>query len=407
MLFAVALITVAVLYLLQKFVYKKYTFKSLEYKVSLDSSEVTVGDDLYMYEELTNNKLLPVPFIKISTNLPIGLAFRLARFENGKAVDEFVGSVDSTFVMKGRQRIRRRWRINCKKRGVYSLGNAMLVSNDLTGFNPISFALEVPKSSSTTVTVLPHSVELERDFSSLQCLSGDIIARRSLLTDSMLRCGVRDYTDHDPMNKINWKLTASHGKLMVNIEEYMKKLQSNVVINMCSQIIERGDEVPENPEFIEYNITVAASLLERFANENVPVRLIANTPPEAVGNDNIASTDEIGSKILITQPFVGKFGTLDAMRTLAMLEMKFSMPAEKLLDYIVEHPHIFSENENLIFITSVLDGRMLVFHDQMKKLGIDVIFYVTTSNRGITQIPEGIKVFYRTYFDSYRTEGAW
>lgn len=407
MLFIVALIMAAVLYFVQMRVYKKYAFRDLDYRVSLDSTEVTVGDDLYMYEELTNDKPLPVPFIKVTTILPVGLAFRLAKFVGGKTRDEFVGSLESMFVLKGRQRIKRRWRISCKKRGIYSLGDVMLVSNDLIGYNPISKGYSVPKTKSTTVTVLPAPVELEREFTSVQCYSGDILSKRSLLTDPMLRAGAREYTPLDPMNKINWKLTASHGGLMVNVEEYMKKLQSNVILNMCSQIIERSDDTPETPEFIEYNITVAASLLERFSKENVPVRLIANTPPETISADYIAGDDETGRKILMTPPFVGKFGTLDAMRTLATLEMKFSMPIEKLLDYVAENPHFFADNGNIIFVTAVLDGRMLVFHEQMKKLGIEVIFYVTTSNRGVTQIPENMKVFYRTYFDSYKVVGTW
>ena len=407
MLFFVTIIMVAVAYFVQRYVYKKYTFKNLEYNVRLDSTEVTVGDDLYMYEELTNNKALPIPYIKIATNLPVGLAFRLVRTDNGKTTEEFAGSIESMFVMKGQHRIRRRWRVNCKKRGVYSLGDVTLVSNDLIGFNPFSKGMCVPKRKSTTVTVLPHSVDLEREFTSVQCYSGDIITKRSLITDPMLKCGARDYTPLDPMNKINWKITAANGKLMVNVEEYMKKLQSNVILNMCSQIIERSDDTPGNPEFIEYNITVAASLLERFAKDNVPVRLIANTPPETLNSDYIAGTDEIGSEIMMTPPFVGKFGVIDAMRTLAMLDMKFSMPIEKLLDYIVENPHFFAENGNIIFVTAVIDGRMVVFHDQMKKSGIDVIFYVTTSNRGVTLLPEDMKVFYRTYFDSYKVVGTW
>jgi hypothetical protein len=304
--------------------------------------------------------------------------------------------------MKGRQRIKRRWRIACKKRGVYSLGDAVIVANDLIGFNPISKGLTVPKNKSTTVTVLPHSVDLERDFTSTQFFSGDIITNQSLHTDPMLRSGAREYTPLDPMNKINWKLTASHAHLMVNIEEYVQKIQSNVILNMCSQIIERGDEIPENPEFIEYNITVAASLFERFASENTPARLIANTPPETIHSDFIAGGSEIGRKILVTPPFVGKYGTLDAMRILAMFEMKFSMPVEKMLDYILANPHLFAENGNIVFVTSVLDERMMVFHSEMQKRGIEVIFYVTTSNRGINYIPENVKIFYRTYFDSYK-----
>ena len=93
------------------------------------------------------------------------------------------------------------------------------------------------------------------------------------------------------------------------------------------------------------------------------------------------------------------------MRTLAELQMKISMPIENLLDYVLSAPHLFAENGNIVLVTSVLDSRMMVFHEQMAKKGIEVIFYVTTSNRGIDTIPAGVKVFYRTYFDSYKGGG--
>ncbi len=391
-----------VAYFVQAKLYKKLTFRDLTYKATLDSTEVTVGDDMYLYEELNNEKALPLPYVKVTTKLPVGLAFRLVSEEKGKQRDVFTDQIESMFVLKGRQSIKRRWRVACRKRGVYSLGDVMLVANDLVGFNPQSESIKVPVSKSNTVTVLPATVDLERDFTSTRFFSGDVVTNQSLLTDPMLRCGARDYTPLDPMNRINWKLTASHGHLMVNVEDAIQKVQSNIVLNMCSQIIERDPEIPETPEFIEYNITVAASLLERFAKENVPVRLIANTPPETIHSDFTASDDETGEKLLITPPFCGKYGLLDAMRILSLLQMKISMPCEKMLDYIVSNPHLFAENGNLVFVTAVLDGRMLQFHTEMAKRGVEVIFYVTTSNRGVTEIPSNVKVFFRTYFDSYK-----
>ncbi len=405
MLFIAVAIMIVIAYLGQMRVYKKRTFDRLSYKASLDSTEATVGDDIYLFEELTNEKVLPLPYIKVCSKLPEGLSFRLSMEEKGKLREMYAPSVESMFVMKGRQRIRRRWRIACRKRGVYTLGDVVIVANDLVGYNAHSIGLAMPRLKSTTVTVLPSAVDLERDFSATRFYSGDIITNQSLLTDPMLRAGVRDYTPLDPMNKINWKLTASHGHLMVNVEEYIQKIQSNVILNMCSHMIERDPTTPANPEFIEYNITVAASLLERFTSNNIPVRLIANTPPETIHADFIAGDDEDGKKILVTPPFVGKNGQLEAMRTLAMLEMQISMPAENLLDYSLSSPHLFAENGNIVFVTSVLDGRMLVFHEQMAKRGIDVIFYVTTSNRGISEIPDNVKVFFRTYFDSYKGGG--
>ena len=54
----------------------------------------------------------------------------------------------------------------------------------------------------------------------------------------------------------------------------------------------------------------------------------------------------------------------------------------------------------------MLDDRMLLFHEQMKKKGVEVIFYVTTSNRGTYDVPPDVKVFYRTWFDSYKGGGV-
>ena len=62
---------------------------------------------------------------------------------------------------------------------------------------------------------------------------------------------------------------------------------------------------------------------------------------------------------------------------------------------------MFTENNNIILVTAVLDDRMLVFHREMKRRGIEVIFYVTTSNRGTSQVPDDVAAFFRTNFDSY------
>ncbi len=402
MLYIAAALVLLIAYFVQKKLFEKYTFDQLVYRARLDKTEATVGDDVYLYEELINEKALPLPYIKVTTALPEGLAFHLITAEGQKRSDHYTGAIESMFVMKGRQKISRRWRISCKKRGVYSLDQVLIVAGDLIGFNMISQNVTMPEGKSSTVTVLPRAVDLERDFTSTRYFSGDIVTNQSLLTDPMLRSGARDYTPLDPMNKINWKLTAAHGHLMVNVEEYVQKIQSNIILNCCSQMIERDSEVPSNPEFIEYNITVAASLLERFLSDNIPVRLIANTDPAALAPDCKADESETGQKILVTEPFCGKQGLLEAMQMLARFPMRFSMPIEKLLDFILENPHKFAENGNIVLITSVLDERMMVFREQMASRGIEVIFYATTSNRGIQTVPAGAKVFFRTYFDSYK-----
>ena len=83
----------------------------LTFTEKLDETEVTVGDDIYLYEEITNDKGLPIPYLKATSTLPDGLVFRLteisgAQDRKGRVVmDRFTPTVDSMFVVKGHQRI--------------------------------------------------------------------------------------------------------------------------------------------------------------------------------------------------------------------------------------------------------------------------------------------------------------
>ena len=128
MLFVTIIAVLVLAYLVQMKIYQKRTFEKLESKTTLDATEASVGDDIYMYEELTNNKALPLPYLKVTSKLPEGMSFRLVIDEDGKSKEVLADSVDSMFVVKGRQRITRRWRIACRKRGIYTLGDALIVA---------------------------------------------------------------------------------------------------------------------------------------------------------------------------------------------------------------------------------------------------------------------------------------
>ena len=127
---AAALVLIAA-YFVQMRIFRRHVFDDLTFTEKLDETEVTVGDDIYLYEEITNDKGLPIPYLKATSTLPDGLAFRLteisgAQDRKGRVVrDRFTPTVDSMFVVKGYQRITRRWRITCMKRGVYTLGGAL------------------------------------------------------------------------------------------------------------------------------------------------------------------------------------------------------------------------------------------------------------------------------------------
>lgn len=399
MLYLALLAAVVIVYVWQRKMYEKHTFDEIDYKITVSSEEVFEGEDIFIYEEISNDKYIPVPYTKVDTSLPKGLNFHIVEYDKktGKPIDIFRDRIASVFVLKSKEKIRRRWRVNCKTRGVYSIGDAMIVSGDIFGMNTTSKALRCEPNKSNTVVVLPRTVNLEEHFTSSFYHSGDVIKNHSLLSDPLYIAGTREYTPLDPMNKINWKQTAVHGKLMVNNEEFTQRHRFNIMLNMNSRDIEQS-AYPSSPESIEQCITVTASILDRISSENVPVRIISNTPPEAVSDEYAADSEGIGKKILFTRAFEGKRDMISALRMLSSIKTEMSCPVEKMLDYILEHHEVFSESGNLIVVSAYISQRMIIFHNEMRRNGVHVIFYVTTTNRNADIIPPDVEVYFKTFF---------
>ena len=397
MLFLALLAAVLIVYIWQHKMYEKHTFEDITYNVSVSTEEAFEGEDIFIYEEITNDKFIPIPYAKVDTTLPDGLFFRITEY-NDKPVDSLRQHIQSVFVLKSKEKIRRRWRVNCKTRGIYTIGGATLVSNDLFGLNPMSKGYACGPTKTNTVVVLPKTVDLEEHFTSSYYHSGDVIKNHSLLTDPLRIAGAREYTTFDPMNKINWKQTAVHGKLMVNSEEYTQRHRFNIMLNMNSRDIELNPVRPSDIPSIEACITVCASILDRISQENVPVRIISNTPPDAVHSDFRADSEGIGENILFTPPYEGKRDMITALRVLASIKTEMSCPVERMLDYILENHTAFAESGNLIIVSAYISERMIIFHDEMARNGVKVIFYITTTNRNAEIIPPHIEVYYKTYF---------
>ena len=146
--------------LLQYFIYKKKGFSNIEYSATLSSGEVFEGDDVYLYEEIRNVGALPLPYIKIDTDLPEGMVFTLLessvhdkggvfsknqqkREEERLRKIRHTSSIQSLFVLRPYACIRRRWRVTCKKRGDYVLAGVLATGSDILGIGVQSKFIEL------------------------------------------------------------------------------------------------------------------------------------------------------------------------------------------------------------------------------------------------------------------------
>ncbi len=403
MIFAAILIAAVFVVILQRKIYQKYMFDGLEYSVEVSSQEVFEDEEIYVYEEIRNNKTLPLPYLKVDTQLPDGLAFHIYEKDEktGAMRETYPRVIHSIFVLRGKQMVRRRWRVKCGVRGTYTLGEVTVLADDVFGSSASAKVFEPTAGSRNTVVVLPKAIRLEKRFTSSRYTSGDYLVSASLLTDPLLKAGTRSYVPGDPTNRINWVQTAVRGELMVNVEEYTNRRQFNLIMNMQARDIERTiPGPPSGRATVELCMTVAASVIDSMANEAVPVRFICNTPPEPFGSEHNAAytdDDDIGSKIFVSPAYRGRADMIEALRMLAQLELMISVPLERMLDHILQHPFAYTNGGSIVFISSYLSERMIHFTYAMRRLGITVIYYITSSNINAAIIPEDVEVHYKTF----------
>lgn len=384
--------------LAQYLVYRKIGLSKVRYTVSLQTGEVFEGDDVFLYETLENIGRFPLPFVRLSTDLPDGLEFILVEETGEKAEKKRVtktSRVQSLFVLRPGIGIRRRLRVRCQVRGKYEIDGAIALGGDLLGMRVQTMHLVPAQGGRNRLVVLPRTESLSAGYICSFGLSGDLITNHCPVTDPLYICGARPYTDSDPMNRINWKQTAMRGELMVREEEKTVRFDFNILLNMNTRPIELH-RTSSDTAALERNIRVCASLFDRAAASDVPVRLITNTASVAAGAQ-AACEDGVGAEIYGSRVYCGRGDTLDAFRLLASVRPTVSVPADQMLEHIAAYPELYRGSRNFVVVSAYLDTCLVNFCHAMTAQGCQVVFYLTTSRADVRDFPADAEIYYKTY----------
>ena len=309
----IAVVILIVLILaVETLIFTRNMFKNFRYTATFSKGEVFEGESVELVETVLNGKELPIPSLRAEIT-----ASRWLEFSNTDSIqNEEIRFVPSFFMLKGYQKITRRWDVACTRRGVHGVRSIILISNDLLGLKTLSQPVYV----NSNVVVLPTPVDLGKYFVNPRLMQGDFVVPRALVEDPFFVSGVRQYAPTDSLKQIHWSATAKTGEIMVRNYDYTNKQNMTVILNMQSRPSERGKV--GNTAALETGIKVCTALFEQAHSICIGVRFASNG----------SLSDDVNDKEMVfTREYSSEEGTYELLRTLAYLKLRSTRDVYDLL----------------------------------------------------------------------------
>lgn len=203
---------------------------------------------------LANTGRLPIPWVRVEDRLP----HRLTRQDAFRAIVSLLPHESRTL----------EYSIPAGRRGYYPIGPMRIILGDVFGFYTRSMATAEP----SYLTVYPKILPLAQLGLPSKSAFGTLKTHEILYEDPARVVGVRDYVPGDSLRKINWKTSASVGRLQVRKFEPAITLETLVFLNL--NLEEYDLAYAEGAS--ELAITTAASLAAHLSELRQPVGLVSN-----------------------------------------------------------------------------------------------------------------------------------
>ena len=260
------LFIIAVIVLLQGWIYKHWGLTGLSYTRSFSTPAVFEGEEAEMVERILNNKLLPIPWLRVESKMNPNLKFH-RQSDMAIKYDEFHKSFFSLMPFTA---ITRRHRIFCRKRGCYRLSTAAMTCGDAFGIQELYRDYQVDAQ----LLVYPRLLPLKEIPFPSHSWMGDVTVRRWILEDPFVISGVRDYQYGDPLNRVSWKASARTGDFKVFNRDHTADPRIMILLNI--DLSEAMWEAVTDLERIERGISYSATLAQNAIENGIPVGFGSN-----------------------------------------------------------------------------------------------------------------------------------
>jgi uncharacterized protein (DUF58 family) len=241
--------------------------KGVTYERALSERRAFAGETVELTLGIANEKLLPLGWLAVEDRWSSALPLQDGHIYPSPSGQ--MGFFRSAFAIRWFERINRRYRLHCTRRGFYPFGPAHLRSGDIWGL----FRWESVLDHLDWLIVFPQVLPLDAlGFPPKEPL-GETKAEWRIFEDPSRAVGIRDLRPEDGFRRIHWKASARRQALQVKVFEPTTSRTLVVFLNVATFV--RYWE-GTNPLLLEKAIAVAASVTSRGIEDRYLVGLMAN-----------------------------------------------------------------------------------------------------------------------------------
>lgn len=310
-----------------------------------------LGENVQVDLEIANKGRLPVVWLQLHESLPTALSV--------------AGSFQQVISLGPGERLKFEYLLIGRKRGYYDVGPLKLYSGDIFGLTAErermmegEHLIVYPKIIPLTKISLPSSSPL-----------GNLRHTQPIFEDPTRVLGKRDYVAGDSLRRVDWKATATTGRMQVKLFEPSIALETAIFLNL------NASEYGYRTRFdaTELAIVVAASLANWVTGLRQSVGLNTN------GIDPL-------QKDALPQPVPPRRGRAHLMRildVLARIQAAETVPFFQLLHQQVVH---LSWGTTLIVITPQIGDELFDALFQARRAGLNTVLVPCGPVAGLSEL---------------------
>ncbi len=262
------LLAAVVLSALQVVLLRLFGLRGIVYRRSFSERAVYEGQKVLMVEELSNAKLLPVPWLRVEARMSQWLRF--ARQENLAIAGDLYHR--SLFTLAPWRKITRTHEVTCLRRGCYRIDSVALTCGDLLGMAECTSTVE----NHLELLVYPRILDFNALYVPSRRWQGDVVVHRFIEPDPFLVNGIRGYRPGDSLRDVHWAATARTGALKVKTRDYTASPRLMLLVNMQLSDDQWGELSDEQTAPLEENLALAATYAAWAHKNGVETAFLCN-----------------------------------------------------------------------------------------------------------------------------------